>query len=224
MALIRNNSFIIYIIALLITLGVFGGALFTSSYINTRKTDELKAIEDKITLDLIVTETQLSSFTETSCQTFNSSTLREELDNLSARLNFMEDQVGKDNADIFRLKRYYTQLQIRDFTLTKKMSDNCKSNKIFIFYFYASKTPCADCASQEYILKSIAAKYKQAEIYHFDYDLDRASLKPFIANIPTSGPFISINNVPYPLFTNLEAMTRLIDAIASSTATTTIKK
>ena len=224
MALMRNHSFIIYIVAFFITMGVFGGALFTSSYINNRKTDELKAIEDKIALDLITAETQLSTFNETSCESFTSSTLRDELDSLSARLNFMEDQVGKNNPDIFRLKRYYTQLQIRDFVLTKKMSDNCKSNKIFIFYFYTTKTPCINCAEQEYILKSVASKYKQVEAYHFDYDLDTPSVRPFISNIPTSGPFISINSTTYPLFTNLESMTAIIEAIASSSATSTIKK
>ena len=223
----KNRNYILYIIVLVITLGLFGTAMYVSNYINVRKTNELKSIEDKIALDLLTTETLLNSPNEAACSTFKSSDLRQELDSLAERLSFMEDQVGKDNQDIYRLKRYYTQLQIRDYLLSKKMSQLCHFNSVFMLYFYPSKTECPQCNVQQYILRALTERYNQLEVYQFDFDVDSENIKFSIPVdfVPARPPFFYINGKLFVPFKNLDEATAAIDSfIATSSATTTKKK
>ena len=57
-----------YIIVFFITLTLFGSAIWLSNYFNTKKIDQLRNVEDKISLDLMSSETQFSLLQELSCK------------------------------------------------------------------------------------------------------------------------------------------------------------
>ncbi|MES2436685.1 MAG: hypothetical protein V4519_01630 [Patescibacteria group bacterium] len=232
----KKINFKIYIIALFLTITVFGVAFVISEYINKRKTNELKAIEDKISIDILSFETQFDIIEESSCKEFDRSTLRTELSSLSSKLDFLEGQLGENDPEVFRLKRYYSLLQIRDYLLTKRMNDECDYGKVFILYFYSNKN-CATCQTQEYILRAIQNEYPQIEIYTFDYDIDLPAVKTLISqhNVPNALPIIDINGKNYAAFDSLASMESVIQPFleqatsttmtaTSSTATSTSKK
>src|SRR4051812_5744862 len=108
----KPNQTKLYLFALLATIFIFIVALFVSDYVNKKKTDELQTTEDRIATDILSLETQFDLITNTTCSTFDDSSIQSQLDGLNARLVFMEGQVGVDNPEVFRLKRYYSLLEI----------------------------------------------------------------------------------------------------------------
>ncbi len=220
-----------YFFTLFATLALFVVAFAISTYITQKKTEELKSDEDKISINILSLETQYDLLKDSSCKTFNRDTLRSELDTLSSKLQFMEGQVGDDNPDVFRLKRYYSLLEIKDYLLTKKMSEQCHFDTIFILYFYANKD-CPDCQTQEFYLRAIRDEYPQTETYSFDYALDLPAVKTLITlhSIPPKPPVIDINGKAYASFDSLDSLDSIIKQyikIATSTpsiATTTVSK
>jgi hypothetical protein len=219
-----------YLFTFIATLAIFVVAFGVSTFVTKKKTEELKAAEDRISINILSMETQYELLKDSSCKTFDRKALREELDTLASKLEFMEEQVGPQNPEVFRLKRYYSLLQIKDYLLTKKMSEQCNFDTIFILYFYANKD-CSECRTQEYLLRAIRNEYPEVEIYSFDYDLDLSAVRTLITlhNIPPEPPVIDINSIVYEPFENLDAIHDLMETLtatttATSTATTTKKK
>jgi hypothetical protein len=214
-----------YIFTFFATIAIFGTALWVSTFITRQKTEQVKADEDRIAINILSLETEFQLLNASSCKTFNRGALRDELDTLSGRLLFLEGQVGYDNPEVFQLKRYYSLLQIKDYLLTKKMADECHLNTVFILYFYANKD-CPDCQTQEYLLRAARYLYPQVEVYNFDYYLDLSAVKTLISlnNIPAKPPVMNINGKPYGTFPDLISLQKIIDKeilAATSTATST---
>jgi hypothetical protein len=210
----------LYISAFVITLGIFIFALFSSNFINEKKTEELKTSEDKIAVDILSFETQFDLLKEASCESFTKAPLREELGNLNSKLLFMEQQLGIDNSEVASLKRYYSVLEIKSYLLSKKMNEQCKNNGVYILYFYSTKD-CPECVIQEYILRAIKDKYPQIEIYSFDYMLDLPAIETLITlhNVPKTPPIIDINDNLYAPFDNLSAMETVLEPFLNATTT-----
>jgi len=215
----------LYIITFLLTVTIFLAAFLSSAYFTRQRTEELKAMEDKIAIDILSFETQYELLKDSSCKTFNKKSLREELDVLASKLEFLESQVGKQNPEVFRLKRYYSLLQIKDYLLTKKMSDECKLNLVFILYFYSDEN-CPECQTQKYMLDEISKTNPAVEVYSFDYELDLSAVQTLITlhNIPKQPPVIDINGIIYPPFSSLEAMIAQIADLTTATSTKSTPK
>jgi hypothetical protein len=216
-----------YIFTFIATVAIFIAALSGSTYITRQKTEQLKTSESRLAIDIMSLETQYELLNESSCKTFSREALRSELDSLASKLAFIEGQVGPNDAEVFRLKRYYSILQIRDYLLTKRMSEECKLNTIFILYFYANKD-CPDCQTQEYLLRAIKNQYPQVAIYNFDYFLDLSAVKTLISlhTIPPAPPVMDINGKAYGTFPDLESLQKVIAAempVATSTKATSTK-
>ena len=219
----KSTTALYYFSALVITALLFSIALFSSNYFNKQKTDELKAAEDKIAIDILSLETQFDLLKEASCKNFDRSTIRQELNTLSSKLVFMEQQLGLDNPEVFRLKRYYSILEIKDYLLNMKMNEQCNTKSIPILYFYATKD-CPTCVTQQYILRAVKEKYPQVDVYTFDYALDLAAVKTLITlhDIPQTPPIIDINGKVYAPFKTLDDMEAVLaPLIKASQATTT---
>lgn len=217
-----------YLFTFVATVAIFVLAFGISSYLTHRKTEELKADEDKISINILSLETQYDLLKESSCSTFDRGALRQELDSLSSKLQYMEAQVGDTDPEVFRLKRYYSLLEIKDYLLTKKMSDQCKLNTIFILYFYANKN-CPDCTKQEYLLRAIRDEYDQVEMYSFDYDLDLPAVQTLISlhSIPPKPPVMDINGKAYASFDSLDSLESVLKpytSVGTTTATSTAAK
>jgi hypothetical protein len=215
----------LYIIALVITVFIFLSAFFSSNYINNKRTEEIRINESKIAIDILSFETQFDVIEESSCQTFDKSSIKAQLQSLNSKLTFLEGQAGAGNPEVVRLKHYYALLQIRDYLLTKRMSEQCHFDNIFLLYFY-TKENCAECRRQEYIVRAVRDKYPQIEVYSFDYMMDVTAVQTLIStnHIPRTAPIIDINAKAYAPFQSLADIEVVLRGILQATTTATSTK
>lgn len=180
-----------YTIAFFITTSVFILALWTSNQIYGKQIEEMKSIISQISLNTSASEVQYNLLLETSCERASDIDPIKDLDRFASMLSQTEAQRGSDSADVLELKKQYTLLQIKDFLLTKRLADRCKSDANYILYFYSSENSCEDCKKQGWVLTDLRSAYPELRIYAFDYDMDFQPIKTLQTMYKLSG-----NNLP----------------------------
>lgn len=164
-----------YFIVLLITGTLFLTAIFLSNYLGDRKIDQLKSIQDKIAIDILSSETQFSLLSELSCKNISDSVLRGELGELGDKLEWSQNNLG-NTEEVTYLRKYYSLLQIKDYLLTKRISERCKVKTAFILYFYTNRDNCTECERQSIVLTALREKYPELRVYSFDYSTDLSTV------------------------------------------------
>lgn len=184
-----------YLIVFLITLTIFGTAVFVSSSLNDKKLSQLKNIEDKLSVDILSSEVQYSLLEELSCKEVTTSVLSNELSTLADKIAFTENNFPAGSEQIIQLKQSYSLLEIKDYLLMKKISERCNKPSVFVLYFYANEDTCPDCVKQGYILTDLRETYPELRVYSFDYNLDLSAIKTLISiyNVPDDLPALVIN-------------------------------
>ncbi|HEY4513535.1 MAG TPA: hypothetical protein VJH06_03415 [Candidatus Paceibacterota bacterium] len=168
-----------YLIVFLITLGLFFTASYVSNYFGDKKIDQLKNIQDKIAIDILSSETQFSLLSELSCKNISDAVLSGELGELGSKLEWSEGNLGA-TEEVSYLKKYYSLLQIKDYLLTKRISDRCKVKSAFILYFYTTAENCTVCEQESLVLSKLRAEYPELRVYSFDYSTDLSAVKAMI--------------------------------------------
>lgn len=189
-----------YVLALAITGAVFATAVAVSSSFNRARLAELRAIEEKISVDILSLETQFDLLQESSCADIaENSVLSQELNSLARRLSFTEEQLGVENPEVLALKRSYSLLQIKDYLLMKKVAEKCRLKPVFLLYFYSNAGDCEVCREQGYVLTGLAEEYPQLRIYSFDFNLDLSAVRTLIAinNVARDLPALIVNGKSY---------------------------
>jgi len=217
-----------YVIVLFITSSIFITGLWFSNYFNNKKIDQLKSIEDKISMDLMSSETQFSLLQELSCKDVSTTVLSSELNSLADKITFSETNIGNDDTNVVSLKKYYSLLEIKDYLLMKKITERCGEKSIFILYFYKNDK-CEDCTKQGYVLTSLREKYPNLRVYSFDYNLDLSSLRAMtsIYKVPDNLPAIVINGKVYSGLQTVEDIEKTfpeLESIKKPEDVTTTKK
>ncbi len=222
-----------YLFTLLLTSAIFVTAFFASTYFSSMRTENVKEIQDTIAIDILSSETQFDLLKEIPCANVNETILSEQLSELGEKLSHTEGERGSDDATVVYLKKYYSLLQIKDYLLSKKLTEKCGQAKksVFIIYFYTNKGDCADCARQGYVLTRLKQMYPELRVYSFDYDLDLSvvdSLKA-IYKIDKALPALIVEDKLYAGFKTTEELEALLPesvktVIATSTEATTTKK
>ncbi len=170
-----------YIIVFLITLGIFGLAIYASNYFNTKKLDQISSLQNAISIDILSSETQFSLLSELSCKEVSvSSALSPELNSLAEKISYTEENI-KDIAKVTELKKYYSLLEIKDYILMNKISERCGKKVISVLYFYTTEANCSECTRQGYVLSALREKYPDLRVYSFDYTLDLSALRALIS-------------------------------------------
>lgn len=229
-----------YIFAFLITAAIFATALFVSNYISQRRLADIQNIQDRLSLDILASETQSALLEETSCRQIEKSVpLAKELSELSERLTAAEEQSGYDNPDVQNLKRQYFLLEIRDYLLMKKITEKCGVKPTFILYFYSSTEVCEECQKTGFVLTALHEEFPDLRIYSFDANMDLEAIQTLrsIYGLKQDLPALVINGDPYygfkpldeliasvPALKRLQAEKAKVEALrqaASSTATST---
>lgn len=225
-----------YVSALIITAMVFFGALLVSNHFSSQRVAEIKSVEDKLSLDILSSETQFSLLKESSCKAIDHSTaFSEELNSLSAKLSYMESTLGDTNPDVISLKKYYSLLQIKDYLLVAQVNQKCGTQPITIIYFYSNKDgECDDCVKEGYVLTKLREDYPELRIYAFDYNLDLSAVKTMksIQGVQNKFPALVIWDEPYYGFKTADDIEKIIPqlkkiraaqekAAAAKTATST---
>jgi len=201
-----------YLISFIATAIVFWGAIAISNYFSAQRLAELKATEDKISLDILSSETQFALLKDSSCKAIDHSTaFSEELTVLSQKLEYMEQTLGNKNPDVLSLKKYYSLLEIKDYLLVKQVNDKCGIKPITIIYFYSNENDCSDCKNEGYVLTKLREEYPDLRIYSFDYNLDLSAVKTMesLYQIKPPLPALVIGGEPYYGFKNVDDIENL---------------
>src|SRR3989338_7310389 len=168
-----------YLIVFLITVSLFLTASYVSSYFGNKKVDQLKAIQDKISIDILSSETQFSLLSELSCKNVSDSVLSGELDELGSKLDWGQNNLGATD-EVTYLKKYYSLLEIKDYLLMKKISSSCGVKSAFILYFYTTAENCSLCNEESLVLTNLRQKYPELRVYSFDYSTDLSAVKALL--------------------------------------------
>ena len=218
MSLITRNA----LLALLITALLAGTIIYTVNYVNRIRITELTAIESQLSVDTLSLDTQFQLLTAAPCDSAASSTtLISELADLGGRLSFAEDQLGKGNTQVVRLKQQYSLLEIRDYLINKQLARACETKPVTVLYFYSNAGDCDDCGKAGYALSYLHNTYPMLRVYSFDYNLDLGALKTLIAveKIKPPLPAFVINGAHVSGFTNLADLEKKFPRGALATTT-----
>ncbi len=213
-----------YVVVFLITAVIFFTAFYVSNSLNDRRLEEIRAIESKIAIDILSSETQFSLLSERSCKEFGEApVLSSELNSLASRLDFTESQLGSKNDQVIQLKRYYSLLQIKDQLLYKRLAEKCGTEPIFIIYLYSNEGDCPDCDKEGYVLTYLRETYPGLRVYSFDYNLDLSAIKTLLSIYKIHGefPVLIVGEKTLYGFKTKEEIEKLLPA--SITASTTAK-
>src|SRR3989344_2109379 len=102
-----------YIVAFTITAVIFGTAILVSNILSQKKLEDVRAIENRVALDILSSETQFALLEETSCKDLSPGFLSKELGSLGEKLTYGDNQTELNNADLEYLKRSYFLLEIK---------------------------------------------------------------------------------------------------------------
>ena len=216
------------LVALLITLAIVATIFYAINYLNGKRVEELRAIEDQLSTDTLSIETQFALLEEAPCEDLpEGNVLSRELGSLGDRLAFAEERGGANDPEVLRLKERYTLLQIRDYILTKRLAETCDVDPTITLYFYSNvEGECTDCDRAGYALSYLRQTYPALRVYSFDYHLDLAALKTLIAveKVEPRFPAFVIEDKRSYGFTTLEDFEKLFPKsmlAATSSASTT---
>lgn len=219
------KTFSKYIVVFLITCGIFATAWYLSTYVNNKKINEIKDIQNKIAIDILSSETQFSLLEELSCQDIDRSVLSKEIATMADKINYSEQNLSA-KEEIELLKKQYTILQVKDFLLSKRIAERCKQKIATIFYFYGNKDTCTDCEKQSYVLDALRQKYPTLRIYSFDYNLDLSTIKALTSIYKIQGmlPGLVIQGKTVSGFKSVEELELLLPKELTTPVKTTTKK
>lgn len=213
----KKQDVLRYIIVFFITLTIFIIAGSLSSFLNNRKLSEIKKIQDKISIDILSSETQFQLLKEVSCKDFTPS-LSDELNELSKKIDYSENNI-KSKEEVTELKRYYSLLQIKDSLLVQKMKEQCSVLAEPIFYFYTTAENCTECQKQSDVLTRLREEYPDIRVYSFDYSLNLSALKSLIKIFKiedTKLPALIIRDKVYTGFQSIEIIEQKIPELVEA--------
>lgn len=225
MSLATRNA----LLALVITVAIIGTIVAAINRLDRARIAELDAIQSQLATDTLSVETQFALLENAPCADLTVGTdLTREVSSLGDRLNLAESRLGSDNAEVLRLKKQYTLLQIRDYLLTQRIASTCDVEPVTALYFYSNEAgACESCDRASYALSYLRQTYPTLRVYSFDYNLDLGALKTLIAveKVDERFPAFVIEGTRSYGFTDLEEFETLFPEelfeTASSSASST---
>lgn len=225
-----------YIFSFIVTTALFLTAFYLSNYFGGKKIQELQAIEKNISLDILSSETQYDLLGEISCKNVDQTILSNQINELASKLTTAEVSGLGNRDEVVYLKKYYSLLQIKDYTLSKKLAEKCGKKTAFIIYIYGKEEECPECRNQASVLDSLKNTYPDLRVYAFDYNLDVSAIKTLLSIYKVNGqlPALIVNEEVYYGYKSKDQMSELLpkslktkselEKMATTTSTTTVKK
>jgi len=222
------SSYRKYVWAFVITLAIFLAVTLVSNYFDNRRIDEIKSIQDSISMNILSSETQFDLLKETPCEDVDNSSLSQELETLGEQVSYLESTRGADDSQVIQLKQEYALLEIKDYILLQNMSQKCSFKPSFVLYFYSNKGDCPQCANMGAVLTELRQEFPQVRVYSFDYNSEVSAIATLenIYNVKKEFPALVIHNKPAYGLKSLSDMEALMPElkVATSTATSTTAK
>ena len=204
-----------YVITFAITAAIFGTAIFVSNILSQKKLEDVRAIENRVALDILSSETQFALLEETSCRDIGPGFLSKELGSIGERLTYAENQTEFNTNDLEYLKRSYFLLEIKDYLLMKRLTEKCGIKPTFILYFYSTKDACEECQRTGYVLTALRDKYTDLRVYSFDYHFDLGAIDTLVSiyKVKSELPALIINGLTYYGFYSIEDLETTVPAL-----------
>ena len=200
-----------FLAAFFITAFIFLLVIMANNYFNEAKLNQLNALYNNLRIDALNAEVQYEIISENPCVALNFDPISQELFKLGEKLTSMEESLGKKNAQVLDLKKYYSILEIRQYLFVKKSSKQCNKDATPILFFYSNNEDCPECESQGFVLNYIRNSVPGAYIYSFDVNLDSSPIKALkLSYNVTSVPSIVINEKAYPGFKDSDEIIKII--------------
>jgi hypothetical protein len=216
------------IIALAVTIIIIGTVVYAVNYLDSQRVAELNSIQNQLATDTLSVETQFALLETVPCsQLSEGNTLSQEVSSLGDRLAIAESRQGTTDPQVQQLKKQYTLLEIRDYLLSKRLTESCDVNPTVALYFYSNEAgACPDCDRASYALSYLRETYPELRVYSFDYNLDLGALKTLIAveKIDPKFPAFVIDGKRIYGFTNVDDFKKNFPKDLFATSTPTTKK
>ena len=208
----KPNSRSKYLIVLFITLGIFGTVFYVSDTLTNRKLNELKSIQNNISIDILSAEAQYALLGDLDCSQVSTSVLSDQLNELAGKIAYIEKSTGR-SEELTQLEKQYSLLEIKDYLLMKAITKRCGQKSVFILYFYTTSDNCSECVKQAYVLTSLREKYPALRVYSFDYGLNLPAVETLIKIYKiedTKLPALVSDSKVYTGFHSVEDIEKLI--------------
>ena len=199
-----------------------------SNFFNSQRTAQVKSIEDNINQNIMESEIEYALLADASCDTEDeggNSGLIGEINTLSKRLEYMEQQRGTGDLEVIQLKKYYTLLQVKDYLLLRERARQCGQKPLSILYFYSNHGDCDDCRKMGYVLTAMRENYNNLHVYAFDYNIDLSAINTLksIYHLDNKLPILVINRKAYYGFKTQQDITNMLPDLALyGNSTTTV--
>lgn len=194
-----------YIIAFVITAGIFAVVILLSRFATNQKIQAIQSAQDSIALDIASSETQFSLLSELSCKNIDArSSLSQELSSMEAKIQYTEANKLTNSEELLKLKKTYFLLEIKDFILLRKINERCGSTAVPIVYIYTND--CSDCVKQGYVLAALQEKYPELRVYSFDYNVDLSALHALLSIYKVKGDQFPVMIIGEQLYTGLKSL------------------
>lgn len=213
--MITRTQWRYYLIALVITAGIFTAVILLSRFAANQKLKAIQDAQDVIALDIASSETEYSLLSELTCQNIGKSSLSQELGSMEERINYAEANKLTSTIDLLKLKKSYFLLEIKDFLLLRKITERCGTTAVPILYIYT--TDCSDCVKQGYVLTALQQQYPQIRVYSFDYSVDLSALHALLSIYNVTGtefPAMVIGEQTYTGYISIDDLEKNVPAIA----------
>ena len=210
-----------YILSFIVTVSIFAGAFLLSEYLSDKKNENIKSIEQRISLDILSSETQFDLLKEVSCNDISNSILSGEIGALGDKLTRLENDRGTLDSETLYLKQYYSLLQIKDYLLNKRLAETCGTKTVFIIYLYQNKDTCPLCENQGYVLTEIRKSYPNLRVYSFDTTRNITAIDTLLSvyKVKSERPAIIIQGKPHYGFQSVDALDALLPQSIKATST-----
>ena len=218
-----------YYLALFFSILIFSLAFILSNYFSNLRVDNVRTIQENISLDILSNSAQFDLLTQVPCDKLDPNILSSELAEIGNKLTYTESQRGPNDRAVKYLARYYALLQIKDYSLMKRLAEKCANRKTtFIIYFYSNLTACEDCRKVSAILISLREKYPDLRVYSFSLDSDLSAVRSLKNIYKITGkevlPILIVEDKVYPGLKTFAELDNLLPAKLKVKATSTLEK
>jgi len=172
---IRSVSTEKYIIAAIITIGIFLFGLLLGLVIEGKRVTYIESISKQQNLEYNSLQLQYAFMDQLSkeenCDAV-SKTFEDNIKNLEStrkRLEEFDENSKLNRGDFSLLKREYVLAQVRYWLLARRTKELCKKEIATIIYFYSNDKECLDCGKQAFVLNYLKGLFKdKLLIFSFD--------------------------------------------------------
>ena len=195
---------------LTITVLVFVMGILLGNLLNQHKIDAIADITEELRFNTMSSELEFALLTANPCSVTDLQFLRDDLREISSKVEYMENQLGSSNKAVLELKNHYSIVQIRHWLLMNKIRKECQAETIPIIYFYSNEGDCDECTVQGYILSHLR-KNEPVAVYSVDANLNNKAVQTLKKVYDVNAtPTLIIDDIVYPNFMSMDDLTAII--------------